>query len=116
MFKNLHDLEGFRLRSRDGEIGQVTNLYFEDDSWAVRYLVVATGSWLFGKKVLVSPNSVEAIEWDERIIEVSLSTEQVRDSPDIDADRPISRQRRNCAKRYGWSRWYIFRETHLKLT
>jgi uncharacterized protein YrrD len=92
MFKNLRDLEGFRLRAKDGEIGHVTDLYFEDDEWVVRYLVVSTGSWLFGKKVLVSPNSVKEVNWDEDCIAVDLSTEQVRNSPDIDTDRPISRQ------------------------
>ena len=92
MFKNLRDLEGFRLRAKDGEIGHVTDLYFEDDEWVVRYFVVATGSWLFGKKVLVSPNSVHKVNWDDACIEVGLTTEQVRNSPDIDTDRPISRQ------------------------
>lgn len=92
MFKQLRDLEGFRLAAEDGEIGHVTDVYFEDDSWAVRYFVVATGSWLFGKKVLISPNSMEAIRWEKECIKVSLTTEQVRNSPDIDTDRPISRQ------------------------
>ncbi len=92
MFKHLRDLEGFRLAAEDGEIGHVTDVYFEDDDWVVRYLVVATGSWLFGKKVLISPNSVEAIRWETKCIKVSLTTEQVRNSPDIDTDRPISRQ------------------------
>lgn len=92
MFKNLRDLEGFRLAAEDGEIGHVTDLYFEDDEWVVRYLVVATGSWLFGKKVLISPNAVELIKWDDQCIKVGLTMEQVRNSPDIDTDRPISRQ------------------------
>ena len=92
MFKNLRDLEGFRLAAEDGEIGHVTDLYFEDDEWAVRYLVVATGTWLFGKKVLISPNAVERVDWDKECIKVTLTMEQVRNSPDIDTDRPISRQ------------------------
>ena len=92
MFKNLRDVEGYRLSAKDGEIGHVTDLYFDDDCWAVRYLVVATGSWLFGKKVLISPNSVLKVNFDDRCIEVDLSKDQVRKSPDIDAEKPISRQ------------------------
>ena len=92
MFKKLRDLEGFRLAAQDGEVGHVTDLYFEDNAWVVRYLVVATGSWLFGKKVLISPNAVEAVRWDDECIKVNLTIEQVRNSPDIDTDRPISRQ------------------------
>ncbi|MFW5689236.1 MAG: PRC-barrel domain-containing protein, partial [Spirochaetota bacterium] len=92
MFRNLRDLEGFRLAAQDGEIGHVTDCYFEDDAWAVRYLIVSTGSWLFGKKVLISPNAVLEIRWDYDCIKVNLTMEQVRNSPDIDTDRPISRQ------------------------
>jgi uncharacterized protein YrrD len=92
MFKNLRDVEGYQLSAKDGEIGHVTDLYFDDECWAVRYLVVATGSWLFGKKVLISPNSVLKVNLDDRCIGVDLSMDQVRNSPDIDAEKPISRQ------------------------
>lgn len=92
MFKHLRDLEGFRLKAADGEIGHVTDLYFEDDEWVVRYLVVATSGWLVGKKVLISPNAVQEVFWGDECIKVDLTTEQVRHSPDIDTDRPISRQ------------------------
>jgi uncharacterized protein YrrD len=92
MFKNLSDLEGFRLAAKDGEIGHVADFYFDDDCWAVRYLVVATGSWLFGKKVLISPNAVEKVDFDEECMKVDLSKEQVKNSPDIDTEKPISRQ------------------------
>ncbi|MFW5850280.1 MAG: PRC-barrel domain-containing protein [bacterium] len=92
MFKRLRDLEGFALAAEDGEIGHVSDVYFEDDAWVVRYLVVDTGSWLFGKKVLISPNAVEEVHWTDECIKVNLTMEQVRNSPDIDTDRPISRQ------------------------
>ena len=92
MFKKLRDVEGFRLSAQDGDIGHVADLYFDDDDWAVRYVVVATGSWLFGKKVLISPNAVGEIKWEDQCICVDLTMEQVRNSPDIDTEKPISRQ------------------------
>lgn len=92
MFRNLRDVEGYRLAAIDGEIGHVTDLYFDDAGWAVRYLVVATGSWLFGKKVLISPNAVVKVKFDDGCIQVDLSMDQVRNSPDIDTEKPISRQ------------------------
>jgi len=92
MFKNLRDVEGYRLSAKDGEIGHVTDVYFDDVLWAVRYLVVATGSWLFGKKVLISPNSVLRVDYDKSCVAVDLDQAQVRDSPDIDTEKPISRQ------------------------
>ena len=92
MFAYLRDLEGLHLAAEDGEIGRVTDVYFDDESWTVRYLVVATGSWLFGKKVLISPNAVSSIDWNQSHVNVKLTTEQVRNSPEIDTDRPVSRQ------------------------
>ncbi|MFP4378114.1 MAG: PRC-barrel domain-containing protein [Spirochaetales bacterium] len=92
MFVHLKDLEGLRISAEDGEIGHVADVYVDDHQWVVRYLVVATGSWLFGKKVLISPNAVTKLDRSGGAICVALSKEQVRNSPDIDTDRPISRQ------------------------
>jgi uncharacterized protein YrrD len=92
MFVHLKDIEGLKISAEDGEIGHVADVYVDDHQWVVRYLVIATGSWLFGKKVLVSPNAVSKIDWSAGSICVALSKEQVRNSPDIDTDRPISRQ------------------------
>lgn len=92
MHTQVKNIEGLHLAADDGEIGHVTDLYFDDATWVIRYLVVATGSWLFGKRVLISPNAVERVEWESKHIRIGLSREQVRDSPDIDTDRPISRQ------------------------
>lgn len=92
MFVHLKDLEGLKIAAEDGEIGHVADVYVDDHQWVVRYVVVTTGSWLFGKKVLISPNAVSRIDWSGGAICVTLSKEQVRNSPDIDTDRPISRQ------------------------
>jgi len=48
-------LYGDKLAASDGEIGQVKDFYFDDQNWVMRYLVVDTGSWLSGRKVLISP-------------------------------------------------------------
>ena len=47
-----HKIHGTTIRSRDGEIGTLDDFLFEQSRWAVRYLVVNTGSWLEGRKVL----------------------------------------------------------------
>lgn len=92
MFVRACEIDGFGLHAKDGEIGHVTDLYFDDEQWTVRYLVVGTGPWFFGRRVLISPNSVTALDWDARTVTVSLSAKDVRESPDIDTDKPISRQ------------------------
>ena len=92
MLRNLKDLEGYALRATDGDIGTVKDFYFDDDRWVVRYLVVETGSWLASRKVLVSPVSVGTPNHGDKVLPVSITREQVKNSPDIDTDKPVSRQ------------------------
>ena len=92
MLRSLKELESYRIIANDGDIGHVRDFYFEDDDWAVRYLVVDTGTWLSSRKVLVSPISVLEPNWLARTLPVSISKEQVGNSPDFDSDKPVSRQ------------------------
>ena len=92
MLRNLKDLQGYALRATDGDIGSVKDFYFDDDRWVVRYLVVETGSWLSSRKVLISPVSIGTPNHDEKVLPLSITREQVRNSPDIDTDKPVSRQ------------------------
>lgn len=92
MFKPLHDLKGCSIRATDGDVGHVADFYFDDESWAIRYLIVDTSGWLSGDKVLISPMSVGRPDWSQGSISVSITKEQVKNSPDIDTDKPVSRQ------------------------
>ena len=92
MLRNLKDLQGYALRATDGDIGTITDFYFDDARWVVRYLVVETGSWLASRKVLISPVSIGTPNHDDKVLPVSISREQVKHSPDIDTDQPVSRQ------------------------
>jgi uncharacterized protein YrrD len=93
-------LEGCELHARDGEIGRVKDVYFDDEHWHVRYLVVETGSWLTGRSVLISAAALGNREWSSRSIVVDLTKEQVRNSPGIDTARPVSRQEQEALHRY----------------
>jgi hypothetical protein len=70
----------------------VHELYFDDETWAIRYLTVDTGGWLGGRRVLISPFSIVRTDWDARRLDVALTKKQVEDSPNIDTHRPVSRQ------------------------
>ncbi|MBN1837754.1 MAG: PRC-barrel domain-containing protein [Spirochaetales bacterium] len=85
-------LEGFTIHARDGDVGKIQDMYFDDEQWAVRHLVVRAGGWLFGRRVLISPLSVERLDWEAKEVRTWLSREQVEKSPDIDTDQPVSRQ------------------------
>lgn len=86
------DLLKLAISASDGVIGEVKDLYFDDKAWAVRYLVVETGSWLLSRKVLISPIAAARPDWPTKLLPVSLTREQVKHSPDIDTDMPVTRQ------------------------
>ena len=92
MLLSARDLEGFTIGATDGDIGSVQDLYFDDRSWTIRYLLVDTGNWLPGRRVLISPMSVRDPGWSDQRLAVGLTREEVERSPDIDAARPISRE------------------------
>ena len=92
MLRSVKDLEGYAVGATDGEIGRVQDFYFDDLAWVARYLVVDTGAWLSSRKVLISPMAIGRPDWTERLLHVWLTKEQVKGSPDIDTDKPVSRQ------------------------
>ena len=92
MLRSTKDLDNYKISATDGEIGHVKDFYFDDDAWAVRYFVVETGTWLSSRKVLISPISVHHPDWLAQTLPVSITKEQVKNSPDIDTDKPVSRQ------------------------
>jgi len=92
MLRHSKDLLNLGIAATDGDIGDVKDLYFDDETWAVRYLVVDAGSWLSSRKVLISPIAAGTPDWANRLLPVSLTREQVRSGPDIDTDMPVTRQ------------------------
>lgn len=100
MLRNLRILNKSAVNAIDGEIGNVEDVYFDDVAWAIRYLVVDTGTWLTSRKVLISPYSVVSPLSSDAMINVSLTRAQVKDSPDIDTHKPVSRQHEHEYLRY----------------
>jgi uncharacterized protein YrrD len=85
-------LKSYTLDSLDGEIGKVKEFYFDDQHWAIRYLVADTGNWLTGRQVLLSPHALVAVRRDDQQITIALTKKQIEDSPSLNSDKPVSRQ------------------------
>ena len=92
MLRSVNSMTGYRIMALDGEIGQCKDFLFDDQFWTIRYIVVNTGNWLTGKKVLVSPVSISGADWKNRQFNVNLSKEQIENAPSLDEDAPVSRQ------------------------
>lgn len=103
MLNVVSSLKGFELQAKDGSLGSVRDFLFDDSTWKVRWMVVDTGRWLSGRTVLIHPSAVVSADYGARELTVSLSTQQVKESPDILQDRPVSRQMQNdLYNYYGW--------------
>jgi uncharacterized protein YrrD len=103
MLNAVSSLKGFEIQAKDGLLGTVSDFLFDDSTWKVRWMVVDTGRWLTGRKVLIHPSAVISADYGDRELTVALTKAQVQDSPDILQDRPVSRQMQNDL--YGYYGW-----------
>jgi uncharacterized protein YrrD len=92
MLRTLKDFEKCAIGASDGDIGRVKDVYFDDHAWVVRYLIVETGSWLLSREVLISPISILKPDWSMHTLVAAITRDQVKNSPDIDTDKPVSGQ------------------------
>jgi hypothetical protein len=107
MLRNLEDLTGYKLLAKDGEIGVVSDFYFDDRKWSVRYLVVDVGGWILKERVLISTLALETSDWVHRVFPVALTQDQVKNSPEVDLDKPVSRQHEIALHEYyGWTPYW----------
>ena len=94
---------GYSIEASDGSLGTVNDFLFSDDSWRIRWLVVDTGNWLSGRKVLLHPSALGQPDPALRQFPVNLTKRQVKGSPDISTDQPVSRQiEAHVYNYYGW--------------
>jgi uncharacterized protein YrrD len=97
-----HKVAGATVKGTDGDIGTLEDFYFEENRWTVRYLLVDTGTWFSGKRVLISPMSVRN-EWGRTGVRLNLTKEQVWNSPEFTDGMPLSREgETNVLAYYGY--------------
>jgi hypothetical protein len=89
--RSTHEVTGYHFHALDGEIGHVDDFIIDDDTWAIRYLVVATKNWWPGKKVLISPKWIESVSWDAREVVIGLSRESIKAAPEYTDDSLLTR-------------------------
>lgn len=108
MLHDYDDLHGYSIRATDGELGAVSDLYFDDSDWSVRYLVADTRRWLPGRRVLLVPQVIDEAIPEDKAVAVALTVEQVKSSPDIGEELPVSaEQERAIHDFYGWSPYWV---------
>jgi uncharacterized protein YrrD len=86
--------------SDDQEIGSIVDFLFDDETWQTRYLVVETGPWLFGRKVLISTVAIDEPLAPGAAVSVRLTKKLVENSPEIDTDEPVNMQQQKALHDY----------------
>lgn len=92
MLRSLRELERYKVSATDGDIGHVVDFLLDDQHWVVRYLVVETGGFLDGRHVLITPISFRHVDWATKHFHLALTKDKVKNSPNIEVDKPVSRQ------------------------
>jgi hypothetical protein len=89
--RSTYDVSGHHIQALDGELGHVQDFIIDDETWAIRYLIVDTHNWWPGKKVLVSPQWIERVSWGESKVFVNLSREAIKQSPEYTEESLLTR-------------------------
>jgi uncharacterized protein YrrD len=107
MLRRAHSVIGTKIHALDGNLGHVDDFYFDDLKWIVRYMIVRTGSWFADKHVMLSPSAIRDVVWEEPAVYVDLTQEQIKNSPDLDLEKPVTReQEMELVRHYQWPSYW----------
>jgi hypothetical protein len=107
MLRPLEPIVGYDIDGIEETIGKVADFYFDDATWDIRYVVVDTGSWLIDRKVILSPEAFDEPDWRSEKMPTSLSKKEIEESPGIDADKPVSREKEiDIFKFFRWAPYW----------
>lgn len=105
----IKNLENMKISNKIENLGYLNDFYIDDLSWTTRYVVLDTGNWLTGKKILISPHSIDKPNFLDNIIYTNLTKEKIANSPEISEVEPVSRKHElKLLKYYGWPPYWTF--------
>ncbi len=90
--RSIKEIKGYHIKANDGQIGSIQDFILEDDNWTIRYIVVDAGTFLHGRKVLLSLEWVGDIDWASGTVKVDMSVEQIKNSPEFNPSAPVNRE------------------------
>jgi len=89
--RSTNEVTGYNLLATDGEIGHIDDFILDDETWTIRYLIVATRNWWPGRKVLISPKWIKNVSWEEREVGIDLSREAIKAAPEYTDESLLTR-------------------------
>ena len=111
--RSTHEVSGYHMKARDGEIGHLEDFLFDDETWEIRYLVVDTKNWWPGKKVLLRPQWIKSVHWAKREIHARVTRQTIQSSPEWNPDSPVSREYElRLHQHYGYTPYWTTENEH----
>lgn len=99
--RSAEEVHGYTIEAQDGEIGSVKDFLFEDTNWSLRYFVLDTRKWLPGRKVLISTDWIDRVNWESRAVAVAMLRDEVRASPEYDPNDLRPEHEESLYRHYG---------------
>jgi hypothetical protein len=111
--RSTHEMSGYHIHASDGEIGHVDDFIIDDETWAIRYLIIDTRNWWPGKKVLISPKWIDRVSWRETKVFVNLSRETIKQSPEYTEESLLTRDYETALHRhYSRQGYWVDQQDH----
>jgi sporulation protein YlmC with PRC-barrel domain len=88
--RSAKEVTGYHIEGTDGSIGHVEDFKVDDESWAIRYMVIETSNWWVGKSVLIAPEWATRVSWLDRKVYLGMTRAEIKGSPAWAADDPIN--------------------------
>jgi hypothetical protein len=107
-------VSGHHIQASDGYVGHVEDFIIDDETWAIRYLIIDTQNWWPGRKVLISPQWVERVSWADSTVYVDLSCENIKHSPEYTDEFLLTRDYETALHRHYDRKEYWHDETAAK--
>jgi len=91
MLRSIKDMLNYSILATDGEIGQISDVLVGDPDFRFRYLVIDTGTWLPGRKVLLSSAWISSVQPAKETVVVNIEKKRITESPRYEPERPLDR-------------------------
>jgi len=82
--RSCKEVAGYHIEAMDGEVGHVQGMLVDEESWAIRYLIVNTSNWWLGHQVLVAPEWIADVSWTDQKVMIDLTRQAIQDAPAYD--------------------------------
>jgi len=90
--RSCKEVEGYHIHAADGDLGHVQGFLVEQETWAIRFLIVNTSNWWLGHEVLISPQWIHEVSWEERSVYATLTRAEIQAAPAYDPATTIDRE------------------------